>query len=119
MTSSVGTIDPADQVMGLTGLSATSAAGSLTIASNPVIDITGLSMTSSTGALTPADVMGLTGVSATSTAGSFPTGTPADVMGLTGVSATASVSPIGVAPLGYERITATQTANYTSVNAGN
>jgi hypothetical protein len=116
MTSSVGTIDPADQVMGLTGLSATSAVGSLTIASNPVIDVTGLSMTSSAGVLTPADVMGLTGVSATASTGSL---APADVMGLTGVSATASVSPIGVAPLGYERVTATQTANYTSVNAGN
>jgi len=51
-------------------------------------------------------------------------------MGLTGVSATASISPIGVAPLGYEAITgtqsagyssvtATQSANYTSVNADN
>jgi hypothetical protein len=59
--------------------------------------------------------MGLTGVSATSSTGSL---TPADVMGLTGVSATASISPIGVAPLGYERITATQNANYTRVVAG-
>ena len=65
--------------------------------------------------MAPADVMGLTGVSATSSTGSL---TPADVMGLTGVSATASVSPIGVAPLGYETITATQTANYTAVNQG-
>ena len=42
---------------------------------------------------------------------------PADVMGLTGVSATASVG--AVAPLGYERITATQSAGYTRVTAGN
>ena len=115
MTSSVGTIDPADQVMGLTGLGLTSTVGSLTIASNPVISVTGVSTTSSVGSLAPADVMGLTGVSATSSTGSL---TPADVMGLTGVSATASVSPIGVAPLGYETITATQTANYTAVNQG-
>ena len=40
-------------------------------------------------------------------------------MGLTGVSATASISPIGVAPLGYERITATQSGNYTRVTPGN
>ena len=115
MTSSVGTIDPADQVMGLTGLGLTSTTGSLIIASNPVISVTGVSTTSSVGSLAPADVMGLTGVSATSSTGSL---TPADVMGLTGVSATASVSPIGVAPLGYETITATQTANYTAVNQG-
>jgi len=113
MTSSVGTIDPADQVMGLTGLSTTSAVGSLTIASNPVIDVTGVSMTSSAGALTPADVMGLSGVSTTSATGSVIVN---QGMGLTGVSATVSVSPIGVAPLGYETITATQTANYTAVN---
>ena len=114
-TSSTGALSPAD-VMGLTGLGLTSTVGSITIASNPVVSVTGLSMTSSTGALTPADVMGLSGVSATSSTGSL---TPADVMGLTGVSATASVSPIGVAPLGYETITATQTANYTAVNADN
>ncbi len=114
-TSAVGAITPTD-VMGLTGLSATSSVGSIIVASNPVVSVTGLSMTSSTGALTPADVMGLTGVSATSSTGSL---TPADVMGLTGVSATANVSPIGVAPLGYETITATQTANYTAVNADN
>jgi len=47
MTSSAGTIDPADQVMGLTGLSSTA----------------------STGVLTPANVMGLTGVSATASVG--------------------------------------------------
>ena len=61
--------------------------------------------------------MGLTGVSATSTVGSFPAGTPADVMGLTGVSATASVGTL--APLGYKRITATQSAGYTRITAGN
>ena len=43
MTSATGTIDPADQAMGLTGVSSTA----------------------SVGAITPADVMGLTGVSAT------------------------------------------------------
>ena len=118
-TSSVGALSPAD-VMGLTGLEATTSLGSAVITSNPIIPLTGLSMTSSTGSIDPADqVMGLTGLSATSTVGSFPAGTPADVVGLTGVSATASISPIGVAPLGYERITATQNANYTTVTQGN
>ncbi len=115
-TSSVGVLSPAD-VMGLTGLSSTSSVGSVTSSQNPIIALTGLSMTSSLGTIDPADqVMGLTGLSSTASTGSL---TPADVMGLTGVSATASVSPIGVAPLGYERITATQTANYTTVTQGN
>ena len=118
MTSAVGTIDPSDQVMGLTGLSTTSAVGAISIASNPVIDLTGVSATSSVGSLIPADVMGLTGLSTTSAVGSFPAGTPADVMGLTGVSATASISPIGVAPIGYERITCDQSGNYTRVVMG-
>ena len=115
-TSSVGALSPAD-VMGLTGLSTTVSLGTPEISSNPIIVPTGLSMTASTGTLDPADqVMGLTGVSATASTGSL---APADVMGLTGVSATASVSPIGVAPLGYERVTATQSANYTTVTQGN
>ena len=115
-TSSVGAITPAD-VMGLSGLEATSANGSITVTSNPTIVPTGFGMTASTGTLDPADqIMGLTGVSATASTGSL---TPADVMGLTGVSATASVSPIGVAPLGYERITATQSAGYSRVTQGN
>jgi len=114
-TSSTGALAPAD-VMGLTGLGLTSGLGQVTESGAAIVAITGLSMTSSTGVLVPADVMGLTGVSATSTTGSVLVN---QGMGLTGVSATASVSPIGVAPLGYETITATQTANYSAVNAGN
>ena len=114
-TSSTGALAPAD-VMGLTGLGLTSGLGQVTESGAAVVAITGLSMTSSTGVLVPADVMGLTGVSATSTTGSVIIN---QGMGLTGVSATASVSPIGVAPLGYETITATQTANYSAVNADN
>jgi hypothetical protein len=56
--------------------------------------------------------MGLTGVSATSATGSVIIN---QGMGLTGVSATASVGK--VAPLGYEAITATQSAGYSSVTA--
>ena len=114
-TSSTGALAPAD-VMGLTGLGLTSTLGQVTESGAAIVALTGVSMTSSTGVLVPADVMGLTGVSATSTTGSVIIN---QGMGLTGVSATASVSPIGVAPLGYETITATQTANYTAVNADN
>ena len=38
-------------------------------------------------------------------------------MGLTGVSATVSVSPIGVAPIAWELITAAQTGNYSKTTA--
>ena len=111
-TSSVGTIDPADQVMGLTGLRLNSSLGTVITSGAAVINLTGVSATSSIGALTPADVMGLTGVSATSATGSVLIN---QGMGLTGVSATASVG--NVAPLGYEAITATQSAGYSSVTA--
>ena len=139
-TSSVGTPTAiSDLVLIPTGQSSTSTVGSVTINFNIDVDLTGVSTTSATGALAPADVMGLTGLETESFIGSVAssqnpiitltglsttasTGTidPADqVMGLTGVSATASVSPIGVAPLGYERITATQSAGYSRVTQGN
>ena len=92
-TASVGSISPADAI-GVTGVSATTSLGTASTNSNPTISVTGLSATSSVGSLSPADVMGLTGVSATSAVGSL---TPADVMGLTGVSATASVAGFGTA----------------------
>jgi hypothetical protein len=46
-TASVGTIDPADQTMGLTGLSATSTIGSLTAKSDATFTLSGLSATPS------------------------------------------------------------------------
>ena len=75
-------------VMGLTGVSATSSVGRPTGKSDYTRPITGQSATVSVGSITPADVMGVTGLSATSAVGSI---SPADVMGLTGVSATSSV----------------------------
>jgi len=134
ITSSVGTLDPSDQVMGLTGIAATSAVGSITpadltfgitgvsatidigetgISSNPIIIPTGLSATSAVGSITPADVMGLTGVSATSFVGSI---SPADIMGLTGVSSTASVGDIFIQA--YQAIDTGSNTSYTSVATG-
>jgi len=110
-TSSVGAITPAD-VMGLTGLGLTSNLGAITTSGGTLVNLTGQSVTSTVGALTPADVMGLTGVSSTSTTGSVVVN---QGMGLTGVSATASVG--NVAPLGYQSITADQSAGYSSVTA--
>ena len=93
ITSAVGSLSPAD-VIGLTGVSATFNVGSVNIAANPVINVTGQAATSSVGSISPADVMGLTGVSFTSSVGSI---SPADVMGLTGVSTTSAVAGFGTA----------------------
>ena len=91
LTSSVGTISPAD-VMGLTGLSATSSTGSLSIVSSPTFTLTGVSSTSSVGSVDIANmVVGLTGLSTTSSVGSI---APADVMGLTGLLSSSAVGEI-------------------------
>ena len=59
--------------------------------------------------------MGLTGVSATGAVGAI---TPTEqTMGLTGVSATVTLSPIGVAPIGWGIVTAAQTGDYSKTTA--
>ena len=95
ITSSVGSISPADAI-GLTGVSATFSIGSIEISTNPIIDVTGVAITSGVGAIDPQGVvMGLTGVSATASVGSV---VVADfTIGLTGVSATSSVAAFGTA----------------------
>ena len=136
-TSSVGSPTvKSDLELTLSGLGSTSGVGSVNIDFSVTVSPTGLGATSAVGAITPADVMGLsglgltssigstsidaidlidvTGVGATSSVGSITIGIGVP---LTGVSATASVSPIGVAPIGYKDITATQSANYSAVNA--
>jgi hypothetical protein len=78
-TSSVGSITLPDQLMGLTGLSATSTIGSLTAKSDATFTLSGLSATSSVGTLTAAaQIVGVTGLSATSTVGSL---SPANAAG--------------------------------------
>ena len=91
-TSAVGSISPAD-VMGLTGQAGTSAVGSPTIIGDAEFSLTGVSSTSAVGSLTPADVMGITGQAATSAVGSI---SPADVVGISGVSATSSSGSITI-----------------------
>ncbi len=90
-TSSVGSITIPDQVMGLTGLSAQTAVGSLAVVVDNTLTLTSLSATSAVGSISPADVMGLTGLSATSAVGSI---SPADVMGLTGLSAETTLGSV-------------------------
>jgi len=113
-TASVGSLSPAD-VMGVTGVSATTSVGSPVVIGDITQSLTGVSSTTSVGSISPADVIGITGVSATTSinaAGvsvtSNPTVTasgfsltssvgslsPADVMGLTGVSATGNVGTL-------------------------
>ncbi len=114
-TSAVGTLAPAD-VMGLTGASLTSELGSITIGSSPIVAVTGQQATVSVGSLSPADVIGLTGVAATSAVGTL---APADVMGLTGVSSTASVAAFGTATgfgiQAYQAIDTGSNTSYTNV----
>ena len=98
-TSAVGSITLPDQVMGLTGLSATSTVGSLTVKSDATFTLSGLSATSAVGTITAAEqIVGLTGLSATSAVGSL---APASVMGVTGISASTSLGTITIssAPL--------------------
>jgi len=85
-------LSPAD-VVGLTGLSATSAVGSIDLKIDFAGTLTAPSaLTASVGALDPTqEIVGLTGLGVTSSVGAI---TPADVMGLTGVSATTSVGSI-------------------------
>jgi len=85
---------------------------------NPdLVDVgSGLSLTSPNLVTGINDVKGneLMKVTATAAVGAI---TPADVMGLTGVSATVTLSPSGVAPIGWGRVTAAQTGNYSKTTA--
>ena len=85
LTASLGTV-VAEDVVGLTGLSADIELNSLSLVkSDLTFTLTGLGLISSHGLLSIDDhSVGLAGQSATVTAGSL---TPADVMGVTGISA--------------------------------
>ena len=130
LSSSVGslTVVP-EELIDITGVSATSSVGSLTNIIDCVVVPTGVSATSSVGEISPTEMsigltgqsatstiggiildaieIGLTGVSVTSSAGSI---TPADSVGLTGVSTTSSVGSlvleIGVPLTGVSATTA-------------
>ena len=127
-------LDPAD-VMGLTGVGATSSTGSPTVISDLTGILSGQSATSSVGAISPADVMGLTGVGATSSVGAI---TPDDMaiglagvsvsaspgaisptemsIGLTGQSATVSLGQIG-GPIAWQKITPSQGGSWSEKTA--
>tara|TARA_R110002020_G_scaffold11970_1_gene44512 strand:- start:134 stop:1213 length:1080 start_codon:yes stop_codon:yes gene_type:complete len=87
------TLNVAD-VIGVSGVSSTSAVGSVSFTISATVSVSGVASTLSVGSLTPADVMGLSGVSSTSAVGSI---SPADVMGLSGISSTSDVGTISIA----------------------
>ena len=87
------TLSPAD-VMGLTGVSSTSAVGSVSHVIDATFTPTGVSATLSVGSIDPTqEVVGLTGQAVTPAVGSL---SPADVIGVTGVSATSNVGSISI-----------------------
>ena len=109
-TASVGTLDPADQVMGLTGLSATSTLNSPSVVVDFSGAISGQSATSSVGSVVIETKYALSGLSATSTLGA-PTTTAVTPVSLSGLSLTSAVgdplitSNPSVAPVGVTATT--------------
>jgi len=119
-TSAVGSLSPAD-VIGLTGVSSTSNIGSISIGSSPVVNLSGVEITSGVGNIDPsAIVQGLTGQSITSAVGSV---TVADlVLGISGVEATASVATFGTSTgfgiQAYSNVDTGSNTSYTNVATG-
>jgi len=95
LTSSLGSINLADQLMGLTGLSATSAVGSLSVDTSLSLTLPNQGLISSLGLLETADSVGLSGQSATTSLGSI-IATPATGVVLSGVSATSNVGNLTI-----------------------
>ena len=87
------TLSPED-VVGLTGLSATSTVGTISPTAMSV-GLTGQQATTSVGEILPADVIGLTGLSATSSVGSI---VPAIGVPLTGLPSALTSSVGAISP---------------------
>jgi hypothetical protein len=113
-TSSPGALTPAD-VIGISGLGATTSVGSITTASVELVDVTGVGATASVGAISPTEMaIGLSGVSATASTGAI---SPTEMtMGLTGVSATVSVGQVG-GPIAWKKVTPTQGGSWSKKTA--
>jgi len=115
-TSSVGSpTAKSDVTLVPSGQSATSSIGSVEINFNINVSITGVNATSSVGALTPADVMGLSGLGATSNIGDLTTSGNPNIA-VTGVSATSSVGTLNPADvMGLTGVSASSSAGSLSV----
>ena len=119
ITSSVGSLSPAD-VVGLTGQEITSSVGSPDIGAVELVNLTGVSGTLSVGDIDPIPmVVGLGGQSATFSVGSI---IPADVVGLTGQEITSSVAGFGTASgfgiQAYSNVDTGSNSSYTNVATG-
>jgi len=125
ITSSVGSIVPLEQVVGLSGQSISSSIGSTTFDLTSIVIPTGQEVTSSVGSTIEGLVefgqfiVGLTGQSTTLSVGSL---TPADVMGLTGQEITSSVAGFGTATgfgiQAYSDVDTGSNSSYTDVATG-
>ena len=142
ITSSVGSIFPDQELVGLSGQAITSAIGSVTFDLTSVVIPTGQEITGSVGSTIEGTIefipltgvestlsvgsvdlgefaVGLTGQSATFSTGSI---TPADVMGLTGQEITSSVAGFGTATgfgiQAYSNVDTGSNSSYTDVATG-
>ena len=102
-------LDVAD-VMGLTGVSSTSAVGSVSHVISATFALTGVSATASVGAITAASqIVGLVGVSSTSAVGSI---TPPQLaLGLTGVSSTSNIGTLVIENIELIDVTGVQSTS--------
>ena len=94
-TTSVGAITPADQVMGLTGQSATTTLGTPVVTPETIASVTGVSATTADGSLNIIIGVPLTGVSATTSLGTV-TAVANVTASLTGVSADTDVGSLTI-----------------------
>ena len=113
-TTAVGAITPSD-VMGLTGLSVTTALGSLTITSDPVTDISGVSATTSLGTLSasPETIQILSGQTGTTALGTVQTTQVSNVNELPGLVATTGLNGDGLGFIYNRRLTPKTSGGYT------
>jgi len=142
ITSSVGSIVPLEQVVGLSGQSISSSIGSTTFDLTSIVIPTGQEVTSSVGSTIEGlvEFVPVTGVAATLSVGSLDLGqfivgltgqsttlsvgslTPADVMGLTGQEITSSVAGFGTATgfgiQAYSDVDTGSNSSYTDVATG-
>jgi hypothetical protein len=142
ITSSVGSIVPLQQVVGLSGQSISSSVGSTTFDLTSIVVPTGQQVTSSVGSTIEGlvEFVPVTGVAATLSVGSLDLGefivgltgqsttlsvgslTPADVIGLTGQEITSSVAGFGTATgfgiQAYSDVDTGSNSSYTNVATG-
>ena len=107
-TSNVGAISPAAMTVGLTGQQATSQVGNLIVDHRGFLDT---QAATSVGSIVTEIGVPLTGLQATSSVGAI---SPADVVGLTGLEAVSSVGNPAI--LAYQNVDITGNTSYSDVD---